>query len=502
MFLFFHMILNLGLVLSSSFLPFHCHFPSSKNNNNLMIDKISFRHNLKFAHEDNFIVIFKSNRSTNKRALRTLYEIVETENLSISSEYLMKCVNEIFEKSLIYCYSPVQWAILQDKLEILDHFVQESLLKHAKPYRVNFELKKLLEITIKAGKFKAFKFLRSFYNKTLKYRGLLDLAVQHRVSEEFLDYLLYYCGLASEVTESTDQFIKEPIFTAIKFNNINASLKFIRSRGRFPHALLLYIMLYNRIRLLTTLFEEFEPESEAEPEAFSFDCEYKYYGEEDGYGNLLHLAAKYANEPEMVRFLLKKCPNIPIDELNGQGKTALEISLKFLSINKQKIAEILILNGADIFLNSSLGICPLEIIISGRLTNVFRFILEIWMKRRSNLQFIIDKIFLFRSWSMLDQVLLLFSSAHDLTINFNIIPLTGIIEEKAHVTLDHLIETGFVELDEELIDFLILSGSVEMVRVALNRGISPEHIRKVCDMKRSRIMISENAYESILSLIN
>lgn len=464
--------------MSSSYLPSFLPILRPKK---LLIDKLSYKSSLKNEQDHNLI------RIRNNRALRMLYEIVETGDLSLSNDNLMENVYRIFEPNRLYCYSPVEWSILQNRLNVLEHFIDESLLRHAEPYHVGFDLVKLLAMSIKSGKFEAFKLLRGKYNKSLKYQDFLNLAVQHHVNEEFLDYLLEDCGLAEELDESDNEFYQSPLHNAIRFNNIEASLKFIITRQSFSSTPLHYIMLHNRVRLLQILFDT---------ESLAFDCDFKSPND----GNLLHMAAKYANEPEMMKFLLGKCPNIPIDEINEQGQTALDISLKFSSPKKQKISELLILNSSDVFSHSSRNTCPMETIIADRLVNVFKFCLEIWIERKSKLQFIIDKIFLFRSWSLLDQVLLMLSN-QDPIIKLEDIPISEIIKEKAHVTLDHVVTAGLVELDNEAVDSILLSGSVDLVKVALKHGTNPEYIIDVAERKRLTGRLTESTYESIMSLI-
>lgn len=483
MYLFLHLISYLSFV-SSSYLPSHLPFLQTKK---LLIDKLSYKNSLKNERNHNLIIVYDISRIRNKRALRKIYEIVETGDLSLSNEHLMRKVYEIFEKNRFYCYSPAEWAILQDRLQVLDHFIDESLLKHAEPHHFGFDLIKLLAISIRSGKFEIFKLIRGKYNKSLKSQDFLNLAVQHHVNQEFLDYLLEDCGLEEEIDEFDNEFYQSPLHTAIRFNNVEASLKFIITREKFSSLSLRYILIHNRVRLLKILFDT---------ESLLFDCDYRTPDD----GNLLHMAAKWANEPEMMRFLLEKCPNILIDELNRHGKTALEISLQFSSPKRQKISEILILNGADVFSYSPKNTCPMETIIASRLVNVFEFCLKIWIERKSKLQFIIDKIFLFRSWSLLDRILLLLSN-QDLIIKFEDIPFSEIIKEKANVTLDYLIENNFVELDYVTIDGIVLTGSCEMVKVALKHGVNPEYIIDISEKKWFSGRISETAFESIMSCL-
>ena len=423
----------------------------SRNKNNLLIDKISYRNKLKSESGDILI--------NNGRVLRKLYKIVETGDLTLSRDYLMESVNEIFDHNKIYCYSPVEWAILQNSNNVLEHFIDESMLKYVTSFNVDLTLINLLETSIKAGKFEAFRFLRGKYENSLKHRDFLNLAVQHRVSSEFLDYLLDDCGLETEIDESDDEIHQNPLHTAIRFNNIDASLKLIIKNARFSSLPLRYIMTHNRIRLLTIIFDQFKTEP------FLFGCEYR----DPDDGNLLHMAAKYAEEPEMMNYLLKQCPNFSINELNQQGQTALELSLNYSK--KQNIAEILILKGADIFLCSSKGICPLEKIITSRLKNVFKVILEIWIENKTKIQEMIEKIFDSRAWSMLDQVLLILPDQdQDLVIRFEEIPLIEMIKEKAHVTLDFVLGSGLMKLNEDTFNSIILSSSDDIARIALKHG--------------------------------
>ena len=425
----------------------------SKNKNNLLIDKLNYKNNLKSGHDDILI--------NNGRVLRKLYKIVEAGDLTRSRDNLMENVNQIFESNNVYCYSPAEWAILQNSNNVLEHFIEESLLKYVTSFNVDITFINLFETSIKTGKFEAFRILHGKYENSLMSHGFLNLAVQHRASTEFLDYLLDDCGLVTEIDESDDELHQNPLHTAIRFNNIDASLKLIIKKAHFSSLSLQHIMTYNRIRLLTIIFDQFKTEP------FLFDCEYRNPDD----GNLLHMAAKYSKEPEMINFLLKQCPNLSINELNRQGQTALELSLNFSK--KQNIAEILILKGADIFLYSSKGICPLETIIFSRLKNVFKVILEIWIENKTKIQEMIEKIFDSRAWSMLDQVLLILPDQNqDLVIRFEEITFNEIIKEKAHVTFDLVLGLGLIKLDEDTFNSIILFSSDDIVRIALKHGIN------------------------------
>lgn len=429
----------------------------SRRTNNLHIDKLSYRNNPKTGREYNLI--------DDDGLLRKLYNIVETGDLTLSREYLMENLNEIFDHNRIYCYSPAEWAIIQNSNTVLKHFIEESLLKYVDSYNVDLTLKNLLVTSIKSGKFEAFRIVHGKYENSLIKNDFLNLAAQHRVSSQFLDYLLDDCGLAVEIDDSDDELHQNPLHTAIKFNNIDASLKFIRMNSPQCSSIpLQYIMTYNRVRLLTFIFDQFKSEP------FLFDCEYR----NSDVGNLLHMAAKYTNEPEMMNFILKQCPNLPIDELNKQGETALELSLNISSLEKQNISEILILKGANIFLYSSKGTCLLDRIISNRLTRVFKIVLELFMDNIAKMQEIIEKVFDFRAWSMLDQVLLLLSDRdQDLVIRFEEILLAEIIKEKAHVTFDYVLGSGLIKLDENTTNNIILFGTDDMVKIALKHRNNP-----------------------------
>ena len=478
----FQIIFSNNLFVSAVFLPF-CRI--SPQNAKLEIDQRINRRCSHKENENNFNVL---QGSRNIQVLKKLYLLVESGHLTNTSR-LMIFVDEIFEKNRIYYYSPAEWAIYHDKLNVLDHFIKESLFRYAQAHHLGATLNGLLVTAIKSNHLEAFKLIRSNSKLfSIKRNSFLNLAAQHHVNEEFIHFLLDDCELVSELVDDAVTFLDygtPPLLTAVKFNNSKAAIIFIE-RGANLSFPLQNIMSLNRKRLLSALLDYFK-----------YFCSYK---DSDGDG-ILHLAAKYSNDPEMINLVIEKCPNIIINELNDSGDTPLELCLESSNQNLQKVAEQLILHGTDIFSYSSNGFRSIDKIIKNRLKILLKFVLETQNENNSKMQRILSMICISKAWSLLDQVLLLRPEFFDL-INFNEISFSDLLLENAHVAFKMAIQKGIFTLKDSTIHHIINSDSIDFIKVVLESGFDIKSVFSPSDFKKISDQISDEMYDLILSLIN
>lgn len=190
------------------------------------------------------------------------------------------------------------------------------------------------------------------------------------------------------------------------------------------------------------------------------------FKDEEGLG-LLHYAAKHSNDPDMISLIIDKCKRVDTNLDTLSGWTPLELCLNRMDSNVEKIAKILVLNGADVFTKNPEGKSPIETIIKGNFNCLFSFLLGICFQNDSHMIEFIDICVRHKSWTRLDEILI---KRPDLIASLKIqnVSVYTFTVEDAPITFRFCLENKLILQDEnEFINWLVLKNSNELVKIAL-----------------------------------
>lgn len=391
----------------------------------------------------------------NFRILMVLYEAVENGDTYPAIRFKMSCYSELFDNNGYFSYSPAQWAILNNSPDVLSFFLINSLLKTNRTVSIQAYIihifNELFINCIQWGKFESFKILwELFPSSSIGNEDYLSLAAQHHVNEQFWQFL-FNKGVVSETAKKSNllEYYGEVLTVAVRFNNIIAA-KMLIERGAVLSEALEMIMARNRQRLLENVIN-------------SNFCEFK---DEEGLG-LLHYAAKHSNDPDMISLIIDKCKRVDTNLDTLSGWTPLELCLNRMDSNVEKIAKILVLNGADVFTKNPEGKSPIETIIKGNFNCLFSFLLGICFQNDSHMIEFIDICVRHKSWTRLDEILI---KRPDLIASLKIqnVSVYTFTVEDAPITFRFCLENKLILQDEnEFINWLVLKNSNELVKIAL-----------------------------------
>ena len=358
--------------------------------------------------------------------LRKVYELVEDQSNGPTKPRTLLTCDLVFAKNILFTYSPAEWAIITNNLIALQLFVSESLLVEPLLYHFKVEIfDGLLNTAIQTGNLEAFKII---YNASYNAENidLLSYAARHHVNDEFLYFLLDDCNLKEEIEYATPSGpFSSPLETAVKFNNLRAALIFI-DKGASISTSIFPIFSLNRKRMLRAFLDYF-------PDM----C----YTKLDG--NLLHYAARYSTDPEMIELIFEKCPEIDVNELNDDNELPLDLCIESKARN-ESILRSLLIHGADLTRNNY---APLELIIKNGSLNLFKMALRL---NFSNSLFIGKCIHFIKkhdAWQIFD-VFLMFDPDYIKFINPSNISIDALILERAVVTFKMLLESGKISSHE------------------------------------------------------
>lgn len=417
------------------------------------------------------------------KVLMELYGFVETGNtIDVGNSTLLYCT-EIFTDNEMYSFNPAEWAIVNNKTDALVFFLKNSLLKASKTRFILKTFNDLSATCIKLGKYSSFKFLRELSPDTLaSSHSYMILAARHHVNEEFWRYLFDERVVPYFVTESSiPEYYGDVLTVAVRFNNALAARMLIEKGAVMPEALLM-IIARNRQRLLENVIS-------------SKICEFK---DKKGLG-VLHYAAKYSNDPDMITLILQKCLSISPDVGTASDRSPLDICLDRTDSNVETIARALILNGADIFIKRKSRRSPLEMIISCRMRKLFSIILGIYFESNSHMIQCIDMCISYESWSLLDEILKIRVDLID-SLNIQIASVYSFTIGDAPITFRYCLKKDvFLQNEVELIEWLIQKHSDEFTKIALDCGINHDLYKvKAIEMDKRAAKSNENRYASDL----
>lgn len=401
------------------------------------------------------------------KVLRRLYEMVEDESDNFSNKHMNR-VSLIFDNNAIFTYSPAKWAILNDKLAVLEHFIEYSLFIHVSDYIASCHIRELLQCSIEMGKFEAFKMMYSKSLATITKDNFLTIAARHHISDEFFNYLLDEYKLEKELDHSSSFYpFHSPLQAAVKFNNHRAAL-ILLERGADPSFALQMIMDLNRQRLLTELLE-----------TISFFCDYK---DSSGKG-ILHYAARHASDPKIIDVILNSSCEFTVNDFDSDFASPLRDALTSHNAKKDQIAEVLIKRGADVFFDSWDGKNPLQIIVRKRKVDLFNLILVNSQHGPEQMKIIMQIIEEEQAWLLFDQILLLNSKFLDLlTADISKPSITFLIAEKAKVTFELLLRNRTLLVTDQELKLIAESETQEFYEIFMkyrDEGDQSE-VRKFC----------------------
>lgn len=393
---------------------------------------------------------------TDYDVLMKLYGIVETGNTIDVGSLALYYYTAIFDKNELYSYSPAEWAVLNDKTEVLVFFLVNSLQNVTDPIYIFGIFENLFITSIQLGKFNSFKSLRQrFSDSSTETEYYMALAAKHHASETFWCFLFDERVVPCFIRKSSlPEYYGEVLAVAVRFNNILAARMLIE-QGAVIHSALEIIMARNRQRLLDNVIH-------------LNICQFK---DEDGLG-LLHYAVKHSNDRDMITLIFQKCPSICPDIATASDCTPLKICLDRTDSNVETIADTLIFNGADIFIKRKSQRSSLERIIGCRMKSLFSFILSIYFEIDSHMTQFIDMCISYESWSLLDEILI---SRPDLiaSLKLQLVSVDSFATEYAPITFRIFLEKELIVQDEdELIEWLLQNNSDVFTKITLDCGIS------------------------------
>ena len=417
--------------------------------------------------------------------LREFYSMAET-GVIVSSDKFDINHNEIFESNIFHAYTPAEWAVYNDKTEVLRAFIQNSLIVAYPQKRINAISTNLLALAIQRNNLKALKLIIIYTGMQVNGNGSLSIAAQHHASHDILNFLLNDCNLRSEINQ-TDimNFYLKPLHACIKFNNFNAAIMFLNhgavlsdlNKNESPLA---SIMISKKKRILESILKSV-------PEL----CEFRDADDD----SLLHYAATFAYDPEFISIILRLCPTLSVNSTNNSDFTALDTVFEYFS-TKDEMAKALITGGADIFHVPRDRECPLEIIMRKGYENLFAFILESYLQIPSSMKRIVEFIVEFKSWSWLDRVIEVYPDIPNTWIDYTKLSFMALLRHDAPLTFRLFLKRSGSGVPIGNLIKIIAHGSKEFLKIAVEHGADIDEITE-----KNKKMILVNGDEEMFNLI-
>jgi hypothetical protein len=357
-----------------------------------------------------------------------------------------------------YCYSPAEWAIVGMNFLVLNVFLGAIKCKE----RAQYAALKLLIFCLKSSHFEAFKHIYFVSKVDIKLLGFLSIAARGQVAHEFLEFLVFDCGLLGEINSSFCDGItcETPFRTAIKFKNIRAALSLMQfgsplmeQRSECKHlSALTYLFEKNRSDMLSEILEVYSDSI----------CSESFV---DGEGDtIFHYAALYAVDYRTVDKLLKMCWKLKVDPTNEKGLTPLGLTLSNpYNQDTVRISETFIRFGADIFKVFD------RFILIGHVGPLFAFMYGFFREKESIFRRIIEKICKFGAWEFLEFIILNHQQNEEALdpswVNISQRSVAGLMDLKCHVTFRFAVEHGKIVLNEEISNLIRQSGDGEFLKI-------------------------------------
>ena len=381
---------------------------------------------------------------------------------------------EIFEMNRFYSYTPAEWAIHNNQIKAFTFFLKRALMTTFSETRIEYHVKYLMALAIQYNNLDAANAIFDYTVSNFMGKGFLSIAVQHHVSHDFIHFLCYKCGLIDEIDDpSADNVYPKPLNYCAKFNNSNAAIFLIENGARFgakavgerDGSFLATVMLKKRKRMLANIIKE-----------IPFLCQYR-----DFEGNtLMHYAALYSPDAEMIRLVREICPNLSIDVRNQAKSTPLASVLTLTDGNiVEAIAFELIKLGANPTIMSNDRISPLDLIVKFGDYEIFTFLLNYSSPDLFSLdilQRLTDSLSINSLWSWMDLLLKKFPGIDRDWIDFSRVNFEKLLEDGAYLTFEIALSKNALNMPSDFVEQIVQAGNKKFLSVAINNGFNVNSI--------------------------
>lgn len=441
----------------------------------LKIDSDQYRYRLSRARlmslypRPSFMLREEVPRSFDPVALHSLYEMAERGTFEFSDIYEIS-FEEAFARNNLYVYTPAEWALHNGNLNILEVFINVVLRTTCHPERIEYFIKNLFTMAIQYKNLEALRLINESIPIKLDGKGFLAIAAQHHASNGILYYLLDECHLEGDLLiPASNGIFPKPLEASVRFNNLNAVMLFLRRKaplgakyGENPGKTALGLMFgLDKKRILQHLL---------------FKCPaYCDYSDDHGNG-LLHYAAMYARDPEILSIILESCPKLNVDSLNKEHFTPLSTIFRNLDFEKSGVAIKLIEAGADITGKLFDGSSPLESIIKYRFKSVFDCIVDKYHRDIFVMRRIVRVICEFESWPLLSKVMQTCPDIPKYWIDSRKIGLEALLARDNLILFQLALKLKLIPLTAESLEQIIQADKKEFLTLAFEYGADPSLI--------------------------
>lgn len=436
-------------------------------------------------------------------ALRILYKMVEEDRPDLQDELLFDIGNfhaEIFELNPKYCYTPAEWCIHLNKMNVFKLFIQRTFMKPRDIKLIDRTGKLLMAMAIQYRNLKAVEILKNYAVFQIRGKGFLSIAAQHYVKPELVDFLLYNCRLIEEIdSPSANGKYPKPLISCIKFNNFPMAVSLLEKGAAFGsdlagnrhESVLATILRKKKTRALKQILVE-----------IPYLCDYK-----DIEGNgLLHYAVTYSSDPEMIDLIRSSCPDLDVDSQNLHLMTPLTTVLSLQDCDQVEGFSLkLIKLSANPLKMSSEHICPLDLIVNREHYTIFTFILDhspLDLCSTGILKEMVKTVSTNSMWTWLDRLLNKFSLEINVDwINFSGVKFEDLLAQNAHSTFEIALSKKRLNkltfnLPSDFLEQIAMAGLDIFLNAAIKYGYDLDSI-DVSQLSGSRMIRLVKAHQAV-----
>ena len=443
-----------------------------------------------------------------KSALRILYRMVEEDRTDLQDELLFDIGNfhaEIFELNPKYAYTPAEWCIHLNKMNVFKLFIERTFMKPNNINIIDKVGKLLLAMAIQYNNLEAAEILKNYAVFRIRGKGFLSIAAQHYVKPKFVDFLLYNCNLIEEIdSPSTNGIYPKPLISCIKFNNFKMAVSLLEKGASFgsdlvqnrSESVLATILSKKKTRMLERILND-----------IPYLCDYKDF---EGNG-LLHYAVTYSSDPRIIDSIKSSCPDLQVDSQNINLMTPLSTLLSLQDCDQAEgFASKLISLGANPLIMSTEHICPLDLIVNHDHYTIFTFILDHSpLNLRSNgiLKEMVKTVSTNSMWSWLDRLLNKFSLEINVDwINFSGVKFEDLLAQNAHSTFEIALSKKNLNkltfnLPSDFLEQIAMAGHEKFLNVAIKYGYDLDSI-DVTHLSGSRMIRFVKAHQAVSGTVD